>query len=198
MNHLSDAVWEKRFNIVTAGRREVHYADSIHYQPLPYFAVFKVMQRLALGPDDVFVDVGSGMGRTVCVAAAHEIASVAGVEIDSDLNMIAAANAARMRDRLTPIQLHHQSAAEFDYSEATVLWIFNPFGPATMRVVLNRIRESMEQNPRPLRIAYINATCAHLFAVQPWLEVAECWEMSTWSRVKTPVKFYRARTPLPI
>jgi hypothetical protein len=193
LNRVSDVVWEKRFNIATAGRREIAQADAVHYEPLPYYAVFKIMQRLALGPQDVFVDVGSGMGRAVCVAASHTIAGVLGVEIDSELNVIAAANAMRMRGRQTPIRLHCQSATEFDYSEATVLWIFNPFGAATMRRVLERLRASWETKPRPLRIAYINATCAHLFAAEPWLEIAEHWEMSAWSRIKTPVKFYRAR-----
>jgi hypothetical protein len=193
MNRLSDIVWEKRFNIGTAGRRDVGHADAVHYEPLPYYAVFKILQRLALGPNDVFVDVGSGMGRALCVAATQPIAGAIGVEIDAELNIIAAANAVRMRGRRAPIRVHCQSAAEFDYTEATVLWIFNPFGAATMRRVLERIRTSWEANPRPLRIAYINATCAHLFAAEPWLEIAECWEMSPWSRVKTPVKFYRAR-----
>lgn len=192
-NRLSDLVWEKRFNIVTAGRREVRHRDAVHYEPLPYYAVFKIMQRLALGPHDVFVDVGSGMGRAVCVAASHEIAAALGVEIDPELNVIAGANAARMHGRCAPIRLHGQDAGDFDFAEATVVWLFNPFGPATMRRVLARLRARHEENPRPLRIAYINATCAHLFAAEPWLEIAERWEMSPWSRVKTPVTFYRVR-----
>jgi len=194
MNHLSDAIWEKRLNIATAGRRAVQHADAVHYEPLPYFAVFKILQRLALGPRDVFADVGSGLGRTVCVTATQPVAAVLGVEIDPELNLMAAANAARLRGRRAPIRLHRQSATELDFSEATVLWVFNPFGPTTMRAVLARIRESLERTPRPLRIAYINATCAHLFAAEPWLELAECWDMSAWSRVKTPVKFYRVRS----
>src|SRR5204862_4262197 len=104
------------------------------------------------------------------------------------------ANAARMRGRRAPIQLHCQSATEFDFTHATVLCFFNPFGAATMAKVLARLRASWEKNPRSLRIAYINATCAHLFAAEPWLEVAECWDMSPWSRVETPVKFYRSRS----
>jgi hypothetical protein len=193
LNRASDVFWEKRFNIATAGRREIAHDDAVRYEPLPYYALFRIMQRLALGPQDVFVDVGSGMGRTVCVAASHLIGAVLGVEIEPELNVIAGANAARMRGRQTPIHLHCQSAADFDFADATVLTFFNPFGAATMRRVLDRLRASWEENPRALRIAYINATCAHLFAAEPWLEVAERWEMSAWSRVKTPVKFYRAR-----
>jgi predicted RNA methylase len=192
LNRMSDLVWEKRFNIVTAGRRDVAHPDAIHYEPLPYYALFKVLARLSLGPDDVFVDLGSGMGRAVCAAASFPIRAAVGVEIDAELDHIARANVARMRGRRAPIRLHHQSATDFDYSEATLLMVFNPFGPATMRTVLASLRSSLKTRPRPLRIAYINATCAHLFAAEPWLRLEDCWDMSAWSRVKTPVKFYRA------
>jgi hypothetical protein len=193
LNRLSDQIWEKRFNIATAGHREIAYADAVFYEPLPYYALFKVLQRLAPGPDDVFVDLGSGMGRAVCAAASSLIRAAVGVEIDPELHHLARANVARVRGRRAPIRLHHQSATDFDYSEATILTFFNPFGPATMRTVLGKIRASLEKRPRPLRIGYVNATCAHLFAAEPWLELEECWDMSPWSRVKTPVKFYRAR-----
>src|SRR5215213_888441 len=89
LNRASDVVWEKRFNILTAGRRAVHFADAERYEPVPYHAVFKIMQRLALGPKDVFVDIGSGMGRAVCIAASFPIRAAVGVEIDRDLHLIA-------------------------------------------------------------------------------------------------------------
>lgn len=193
LNRMSDIVWEKRFNLATAGHRDIAYADAVFYEPLPYYALFKVLVQLALRPGDVFVDLGSGMGRAVCVAASFPIRAAVGVEIDSELYQISRANAARVRSQRAPIQLHHQSATDFDYSDATVLTFFNPFGPATMSAVLEKIRASLEKNPRQIRIGYVNAACAHVFATQPWLELTECWEMSNWSRVKTPVKFYRAR-----
>jgi precorrin-6B methylase 2 len=192
-NRVSDLWWEKRFNITTVGRRDARHADAVHYEPLPYYAVFRVLDRLRLGPADVVVDIGSGMGRSVCVAAAHPVRAVLGVEIEPELHAIAEANAQRMRRRRAPIELQCRSATEFDYDRATVLWIFNPFGASTMRTVLSRIEDSVGRTPRALRIAYINATCAHLFAAQPWLEFEEQWAMSAWSRVKTPVQFYRTR-----
>lgn len=195
LNRVSDIVWEKRFNIATAGRRDVAHADAVHYEPLPYFAVFKVMDRLRLGPEDVLVDVGSGMGRAVCVAASYPVREVIGVEIDPALNAIAETNVRRSRRQRAPVHLQCASATDFNYDRATVLWIFNPFGAATMRVFLERLQESLARKPRPLRIAYVNATCAHLFAGEPWLEREDHWKMSAWSRVKTPVQFYRARTP---
>ena len=192
-NRISDVWWEKRFNIVTAGRRDARHADAVHYEPLPYYAVFRVLDRLGLGPADVVVDIGSGMGRSVCVAASYPVRAVLGVEIEPELHAIAEGNVRRMRRRRAPIELQCRSATEFDYDRATALWIFNPFGAATMRTVLGRVEESLRRVPRALRIAYVNATCAHVFAAQPWLALDDQWRMSAWSRVKTPVQFYRTR-----
>jgi hypothetical protein len=193
MNRVSDVFWERRFNLRTAGRRDVRFEDAVHYEPLPYYAMFKVLERLRLKRDDVFVDVGSGMGRAVCVAATHPVAASLGVEIEPELNAIAEDNARNMRGRRAEIRLRCESATDFNYDAATVLWIFNPFGAATMSKVLARVEASWRAHPRPLRIAYINATCAHVFAAQPWLQLEDAWPMSAWSRVKTPVQFYRTR-----
>ena len=193
LNRASDVWWEKRFNIVTAGRRDARFADAVHYEPLPYYAVFKIMDRLRLGPADVLVDIGSGLGRAVCVAASYPIREAQGVEIEADLHANAEANATCSRRRRAPIRLQCASATEFNYDDATVLWVFNPFGAATMRLVLERLKNSLDRRPRALRMAYINATCAHLFVSQPWLQLEEHWTMSAWSRVKTPVQFYRTR-----
>jgi SAM-dependent methyltransferase len=193
MNRLSDLYWERRFKLQTAGHRDARFEDAVHYEPLPYYAVFKVLERLRLTPKDVVVDIGSGMGRAVCVAAAQPIAAALGVEIEPELHAIAESNARNMRGRRAEIRLRCESATEFDYDAATVLWIFNPFGAATMRTVLARVEASWRARPRPLRIAYINATCAHVLAAQPWLQLEDAWQMSAWSRVKTPVQFYRSR-----
>lgn len=193
LNRVSDVIWEKRFNIRTAGRRDVLHADAVHYEPLPYHSVFRIMDRLRLQPDDVLVDLGSGMGRAVCVGASYPVKASIGVEIEPDLHALALENVARARSRRSPIQLVCQSATEYDFRGATALWVFNPFGASTMRTVMGQLERSLLENPRTVRIAYINATCAHVLAALPWIEVEECWEMSAWSRIKTPVHFYRTR-----
>lgn len=193
VNRLSDRLWERRFNITTTGRREIDRPDAHRYESVPYYAIFKILDQLGLKPDDVVVDLGSGMGRPVFVAASYPIRKAIGVEIEPDLHVAALENAGRAKRLRAHVEFHCQSALDFDFREITVLLLFNPFGGSTFRAMLDRVHESLRNHPRTIRIAYINATCAHIIAEHPWIEVATWWEMSNWSRVKTPVHFYRAR-----
>jgi SAM-dependent methyltransferase len=192
LNRCSDAFWERRFNIATGGCIAPRHGDATRYESVPYHTMFKLLDRLQLGADDVVVDIGSGMGRAVCVAASYPIREAVGVELEPDLHAQAQANAARARRLRAPVRLHCGSAAEFDFARVTVALFFNPFGPETMRAVLRRIEASLSREPRTIRIGYVNATCAHVLLEQSWIEVDAWWEMSNWSRVKTPVHFYRA------
>jgi hypothetical protein len=192
LNRWSDAVWERRFNINTRGCVAPRHGDATRYESVPYHAMFRIMDHLQLGPDDVVVDIGSGMGRAVCVAASYPIRESIGVELEADLHRRALENAVRARRLRAPIRLHCRSAADFDFAHVTVILFFNPFGPETMRTVLRRIEGSLRAHPRTIRIGYLNATCAHVLCAQPWIAVDAWWEMTNWSRVKTPVHFYRA------
>lgn len=192
LNRTSDWWWERRLGLRTGGRREIAYADAERYEPVPYFLLERVFARLALGPDDVFVDIGSGKGRVVCLAARRRLREVIGVEIEPELHAEARENLQRLRGRRAPVRLLCQSATEFDFRGVTAIGLLNPFSGETMAATLRALQRSLARQPRLVRIAYVNAVCADLFARQPWLRLVEAWEMSTWSRIKTPVYFYEA------
>jgi SAM-dependent methyltransferase len=194
LNRTSDWLWELRLGIRTGGRREIDYRDAARYQPVPYYVIERVLDRLALGPRDVFADIGSGKGRVVLAAARRPLCAVIGVEIDADLHQIARENLRCLRDARAPVRLEQRDAATFDFTEVTAICFFNPFGATTMSAVLRRLGESLRLYRRPVRIAYLNPVCTHQFFTLPWLELVETWEMSPWSRIKTPVHFYRTRT----
>lgn len=194
LNRASDWRWETRLGICTTGCRAVAFRDAARYQPLPYYVIERVLDRLALDANDVFVDIGSGKGRVVCAAAQRPLQIAIGVEIDPALHAIAEENRRRLRGAKSPLRFEQRDAAHLDFSDATAICFFNPFGSETMAVVLRRLHESLRLYRRPVRIAYVNPVCTHQLAREPWLELTETWEMSPWSRVKTPVHFYRNRT----
>jgi SAM-dependent methyltransferase len=195
LNRTSDWWWERRLALRTTGRREVAFRDAERYEPVPYYLLARVFARLALGPADVFVDVGSGKGRVVAFAARLPLREVIGVEIEPELHQAAQENLARLRGRQAPVRLLCRSATEFDFRGVTAIGLFNPFNGPTMVAMLEAVRRSLVAQPRLVRIAYINAVCADVFAAQPWLQLTGAWEMSTWSRIKTPVYFYDATPP---
>jgi SAM-dependent methyltransferase len=193
LNRTSDWCWDRRLGVRTGGCRAVDFADAVRYQPLPYFAITRVLDRLELGSADVLVDVGSGKGRVVSVAARRTLRGVIGVEIDPGLHAEAEANLRRLRGVRAPVQLCRKDATTFDFAGVTAVCLCNPFGAATMATVLRRLEQSLRTHPRAVRIAYVNPVCTDQLIALPWLELVESWEMSTWSRIKTPVHFYRTR-----
>ena len=143
-------------------------ADATWYDVMDYAALRRYLSPLCLTPVDVVVDVGCGMGRILCQCAQMNVAQCIGIEIDPALAERARANA----DALfvtTPIDIHCGDAAAFDYTPATVIVLFNPFGNDTMKRVLDSIRASLERKSRAVRIGYFNPACAHVFDAQPWL-----------------------------
>lgn len=193
LNRLSDAWWERRLGIETTGRKQIEFADAERYEPVPYAVLERILDRLTLPASAVIVDIGSGKGRPVCLAAQRPVREVIGVEIDPALHAIAEGNARKLRGRRTSIRLICASATDFDFRTVTTVLLFNPFGGETMRRVLEHLGNSWREFPRRIEIAYFNATCGHHFAAEPWLELFDQWPMEPWSRLRSPVQFYRTR-----
>ena len=72
-----------------------------------------------------------------------------------------------MRGRRSPISIHTATADNLDYSAATVLFLFNPFGAATLAPLLEKIGREAS---RDVRIAYPQPTHHDVFEQQAWLE----------------------------
>jgi predicted RNA methylase len=55
--------------------------DSIDYMPIPYRHLARMLSKVDMREDCVFLDYGSGMGRVATVAATYPIRRVIGVEL---------------------------------------------------------------------------------------------------------------------
>jgi hypothetical protein len=94
-----------------------------------------------------------------------------------------------MRGQRAPISVETAPAQELDYSEATVLFLFDPFGAATLEPLLEKIGRELR---RPLRIAYANPQHDSVFKRQAWLEPTEHWDANV-TGGEHAVAFYRSR-----
>ena len=195
INRLCDRYWERYFNIRTLRDAPSPHADANHYGYLAYHTYFSIFDRLNLQPTDVVADLGCGKGRVSCVAAHYTIKESIGVEIDQPLCRLAQANGKRMKHRRSALRFVCQSAVDFDYDAVNIIVMFHPFGSETLRAVLARWQESLERRPRALRIAYGNPVLSPMLAAKPFLQLYECWNPGTWSRVKFPVHFYQNTAP---
>jgi SAM-dependent methyltransferase len=165
---LNNLWWELRLGVSTRGwAAPPDHPGAAHYATMSYATVRGVLRHLALGPSDVFVDIGSGKGRVLCLAARQPVKQVIGVELQGNLCRQAEANAARLRGRRAPISVEQTGAQRFDYSSATVVFLFDPFEADTLRPVLSRI--DADTRGHDVRIAYANPTQDAVFRQQRWL-----------------------------
>jgi predicted RNA methylase len=122
------------------------YADATHYQPTP---VGEFEELLAAIPADLanftFVDVGAGMGRVLMLASLHPFRAIRGIEISGALTEIAMENLRRWRAARDDLRCKDLRVVRADATSWTfpngdlVVYLYNPFGAATMRRVAARI-----------------------------------------------------------
>jgi precorrin-6B methylase 2 len=186
---LKNLYWERRLGISTRGIVPVAHLDSHHYATMSYSAIWSILAYLAPGPSDVFIDIGSGKGRVLCCAARYPAERVVGVDLSETFCEVARENARRMRGRRAPISVQASTADDLDYSAATVLFLFNPFGASTLAPLLEKIGHDA---PRNVRIAYATPTHDAVFQRQTWLEQSEHWDAAA-SGMENSVSFYRSR-----
>ncbi len=130
------------------------HRDSRIYEPADYSLLYKIFRIIKLTSDDKICDVGCGMGRIPCVAASLGVKHAYGIELDRDLADIAIENAENLRRPHSPITILVGDAALADYSEYSIIFLFNPFGATTMESVVSRIVRSLSTHPRRVRIVY--------------------------------------------
>jgi hypothetical protein len=181
----------------------------------PYFATEpwlfeQIMQALALGiqqsavsqglahgalRDFTFIDLGSGKGRVLLMASDYPFKRIIGVEFMPELHRAAQENIAgyssdRQRRRL--IESVCMDARDFQFPpEPLVVYLFNPFSESTFARVMENLRHSVEQSPRPVYIAYRFTEFEPLLAQTEWLEKiagAEQWAVyrNRWNRASSP------------
>ena len=145
------------------------YKDMHIHRPIPYDKLQKVMDYLRPGQDDVFVDIGCGKGRAIFFTAMQKLKKVIGVELDKMLVDAAKENLKNARFNNTPVEIVHADAAVFDAKDGTIFFMFNPFGPNTVKKVVDNIKKSLAVNPRTIHIAYCNPEYKYLLYTEDWL-----------------------------
>jgi SAM-dependent methyltransferase len=178
LRRLESYAWDRWLNIDTA-----HIAgtsrlpddkglcgDAYGFQTNAHCSIRKAIQLTRPRKDDVMIEIGCAKGRAVCHFARLPIKKVIGIEISRELSEIALSNAQRLRGRRAPIEIHNQDAATSFYGEGTIFFISNPFGPITLKAVLDRIAESHLSCRKQARFIYLNPTCSEVFDSLSWIK----------------------------
>lgn len=161
---MTDMVFDRRYGVRTSGVIELDElglasGERSRYKPAGLLLLRRILPPREVGPSDVFVDYGSGMGRVVLQAAQYPFRRVIGVELSESLTLIARQNLTRCASRLRCRDVSLVCADALDYElpdDATVVFLNNPFHGHVFAEVTNRLIDSVDRAPRTVRIVYNN------------------------------------------
>jgi hypothetical protein len=166
--------WDHRVDTTSA---TVNWRDRLlghlhsAYQPTEPSAFHEMIGALGINfPDFTFIDVGSGKGRVLLMAADYPFHNVIGVELLSALHDIAQQNIAKYKARRCPnVESIRQNAVDFVFPEVPlVVYLFNPLGEVNLTKVVENLNGSLRKNPRPAYSLYHNALLEHVLLNAGW------------------------------
>lgn len=177
-----DYDWEQRVN-TTAGTLDwrTRLLGVFHspYQPTDPALFREMLAALAIDfREFTFVDIGSGKGRTLLLAAEYPFRRIVGVELIAELHRAAEENIAAWRAQSparlpAAIEALRLDAREFVFPVAPlVLYLFNPLPETGLRQVLQNLERSLMQAPRTCWVVYHNPLLEAMFDGFGFLEKA--------------------------
>ncbi len=144
--------------------------DSLTYIPVRVLSAKIALRGLPIDAHSgyTFIDMGSGKGRMLFLAAELPFRKIQGVEFDIDLHREACANIRRYRSRKRKcfdIESTYANAADFKFpNHNLVVGMFNPFGPQVLTRMLANLVQSLEEHPRHVVVLMLWPAGAELVA----------------------------------
>lgn len=197
--HPIDEFWDRRFGVHTVGfLPEVGQHGQPDwrgaYVPARYSRIVAALRHVHVGPQDVVVDLGCGLGRAVFAAGWLGARRAVGVEIDAQLAAQAQKNQRTSRLKNRDISFVCASAEDYSLADTTVLFMFNPFGAGTMQGVVRNLEAELARRPRNLRIVYENPLQSAVLKASPYLQCYDEWPSGTKGSTH-PVSFWKSVDP---
>jgi SAM-dependent methyltransferase len=171
---------ENKYGIHTTGADElidleklgVDVSQAAVYMPVSFYLLEEIFQHINLSspvkpvPRNHFLDIGCGKGRALCMAAHQGFKQVTGLDFSKKLCDVARENLAKTKLKIPALQFSviNNDAFYFEIpSDVDCIFLFNPFDEIIMSAVVNNIFESLQNNPRKIRIIYVNPMHKELF-----------------------------------
>jgi len=168
------------------------HQDNFGYDSPEYWYLHAIVRRLKPAREDVFYDIGCGMGRVLCLVARRQIRKCVGIELFEPLCQMARQNALRLRGRKTPILVNCEDAATADLSDGTIYYLYNPFGKETLQDFLANLKTSVSRAPRSVTLVYYNSVYESIMSESGWLTKVD--EFTTFSGQQ--VTFWKGQSGL--
>jgi hypothetical protein len=141
--------------------------EMVPYQPTPVRHILHLIAATALAEDDVFVDLGSGLGHVPLLVSMVTRAQSLGIEVQAAY--VASARECAQSLHLSRVRFIPQDAREADLSSGTVFYLYSPFNGSILTDVLSALR--MESTRRSIKICSLGP-CTRTVANETWLKAS--------------------------
>jgi precorrin-6B methylase 2 len=141
--------------------------EMVYYQKTPARIIFELVERVALVKEDVFYDLGSGLGQVGILVNLLAGITTKGVEFEPAFCNYAKSCATELN--LSNVTYINIDARETDYSQGTIFFMFTPFNGEMLQAVLDHLKD--EALSRKIKIVTYGP-CTAQVALQTWLNVA--------------------------
>jgi hypothetical protein len=172
----ADYDWEHRVNTTSAA---VGWRDRLlgvfhsAYQPTESDLFHEMLDALRSQAHSdfrefVFIDLGSGKGRTLLMASDYPFRRVVGVELLPALHRTAQENLNKYRgesQQCFALESVCADATEFSFpAEPMILYLFNPFPEAGLRRMIAKLEQSLRSHSRAVYVLYHNPLLEHVLS----------------------------------
>jgi len=167
--------WDYRVDTTSAtvGWRE-RLIGQFHsaYQPTEPALFKEMMASLKIDFQEfTFIDIGSGKGRVLLMAADYPFRRILGIELLPALHRVAQENLSAYKSdsqQCFALETVCGDAREFVFpAEPILLYLFNPLPELALIEVMANLENSLRQFPRVVHLLYHNPLLEHVLAKHP-------------------------------
>jgi hypothetical protein len=152
----------------TPGETKDRQSEMVSYQPTPARIVLELIESANLKKEDVFYDVGSGLGQVSVLVNLLSGVRAKGVEFEPAYCDYARRCAKELN--LSQVEFTNADAREVDYSDGTVFFMYTPFEGRLLQEVLEKLKG--ESRKRKIRVCTYGP-CTLQVSRQSWLKCVD-------------------------
>ena len=139
------------------------------YQPTEASLFHEIMGALKIDFSEfTFIDLGSGKGRALLMAADYPFRRIVGIELLAELHGVALDNLRQYKSnsqKCFVLESIRGDARTFTFpAEPTVLYLFNPLPEEGLSQVMVNLERSLRDQPRPFYVLYHNPLLEHVLS----------------------------------
>ena len=138
--------------------------EMIYYQKTPARLILELIDKAAFKPQDVFFDLGSGLGQVVILVNLLSSVISKGVEFEPAFCNYAKSCADNLK--LNDVEFMNADARYADYSSATVFFMYTPFEGKILQETLQNLKG--EAKNRKIKL-FTFGPCTPEVANENWL-----------------------------